>query len=425
MRISRIMNREFFGFTALEISLFFAVFTLPFSNNLNSRAVIVFCLLALFANGLKDKTERLTKNRMWIWPVLLFFIFLASLLWDPNGIHALKAMEKRMSLLALPLLLASLPTFRPKVVKVVFLSFLISIAVVCFCCLVKAEATYTASHDYREFFYQFLSSEMKLNAIYLSWYCAFCLCILLHYYFFNPSPFRFIPTAVAIILYLYFSAFIILLSSKMIIFLFIALTLLSVIYLFYINGKLIAGLLLFLSFLLVSGIVIWNTPYLKWRIEVTSLKKYGGQTDDQNGLAVRQKLWETATRLIEKKPLLGYGVENADQRLVEEYKKSDFQIAAENRYNSHSTYLQTVLNAGLLALIPLLCFLYFSIVTAVRRKNFLFFSFLLLLIPLSVTEAVLEGQKGVVFLTLFILLFIYHSSPDLNNTLRKKDRAPG
>ena len=79
--------------------LFFAIFTMPFGFNLNSLAVIFFCIAGAFQNSWLDKKAQLRTNLLWILPVCLFFIFLASIIWDPNGVDALKALEKRTSFL--------------------------------------------------------------------------------------------------------------------------------------------------------------------------------------------------------------------------------------------------------------------------------------------------------------------------------------
>ena len=168
------------------------------------------------------------------------------------------------------------------------------------------------------------------------------------------------------------------------------------------------GVLLILFIAGAGVIVVWNTHYVRWRISVTLVKKYDDKNDDQNGLAVRQKLWETSARLIKERPVIGYGVMHADQKLIEEYHKDNFEIAATNKYNSHNAYLQTLLNAGLLAFLPLASLLIISIIIAVRRRSYLFLSFMFIIMALGMTEALFEVQKGIVFFVLLLFLFIYH-----------------
>jgi O-antigen ligase len=411
MPIQRLINRDFFGYNILEYTLFLSILTLLLGYNLNSQAVISFCIAGAFRNDWKDKKQRLSKNYMWVLSILLFFVFVSTLIWDPNGINALKSIEKRASFLIIPIIIASVPPFKKQILKTGFFVFVISVLMVCLSCIIMSGREYLITGDYRVFFYQYLSKQMDLNAIYLSLYCTFCLCVLMYYYFINPDPFKFISKPLAITLYITLLVFIILLSSKMMIFLSIVLTILSILYVAYKRGRLIAGLLLIAFIICAGGLIIWNTHYVRWRIQVTLVKKYHNQNDDQNGLAVRQKLWETSMKLIKERPLLGYGVMHANERLVQEYRRDNFIIAAENKYNSHSVYLQILLNGGVLAFMPLFMLLLTSSIIAIRRRSYLFLTFLFITILLGITEALFEGQKGIVFFVLFLFLFIYHFVP--------------
>ena len=88
--------------------------------------------------------------------------------------------------------------------------------------------------------------------------------------------------------------------------------------------------------------------------------------------------------------------------------KNDFQIAVENRYNSHNTYLQVLLNLGILGFIPLLVLLLGALALAWKRKDYLFLMFISTIVLLGITEAIFEGQRGIVFV-IFFLFFIYLS----------------
>ena len=412
MWIHKVINLRVFQFTILEIMLFFAIFTMPFGFNLNSLAVIFFCIAGAFQNSWLDKKAQLRTNLLWILPVCLFFIFLASIIWDPNGVDALKALEKRTSFLFLPVVIASLQRLNKDVLKTAFFVFVVSVFIVCLCCIVRSTSNYLITKDYRIFFYQYLSQQMHLNAIYLSLYCAFCLYIIIFYSFIKPGSLKFLKPIFAIILCLFFGSFILLLSSKTIILISLFTIIGSVLFLSYRKHQLLKGVLFILLIVGAGGLIIWNAPYIKWRIQVTLPKKYEGSDDNQNGLAVRQKLWETSSNLIKKKPIIGYGVKYANERLVEEFNKNDFQIAVENRYNSHNTYLQVLLNLGILGFIPLLILLLGALALAWKRKDYLFLMFISTIVLLGITEAIFEGQRGIVFVIFFLFLFIYHSTSE-------------
>ena len=87
-------------------------------------------------------------------------------------------------------------------------------------------------------------------------------------------------------------------------------------------------------------------------------------------------------------------------------------IAVENRYNSHNTYLQILLNLGILGFIPLLVLLLGALALAWKRKDYLFLMFISTIVLLGITEAIFEGQRGIVFVIFFLFLFIYHSTSE-------------
>jgi O-antigen ligase len=414
--MEKIIPQKRLNFSWFDISLFLAVATIPWGNNLNSIMVIFFCIAGAFKNSITYKKKNLTRNYIWVLPVVFFLIMLISLTWDPNGVRGMNAIEKRLSFLLLPIILASLPPLKAQIIKTALFTFVFSVLVVCSLCLIRSFFDYRQTGDYRVFFYQYLSSQMHLNAIYLSLYCIFSLFILFQYYFVKVDPAKRMRPIVAVFLCLFFTAFVLLLSSKTLIFILFLLSASSILYISYLKKMLLKGIVLIILFTTVTGAVLWQLPYVRWRVQSTFIKKYEGQEDDQNGIAVRQKLWLTAIRLIKERPISGYGVKYGNEKLVEKYKEQNFTIAYENQYNSHNTYLQVLVNVGLLGLLPILLLLYISFVTALRQRNYLLFMFLVLVTFLGFTEAVLDGQKGIVFIVLFLFLLIYHSSLPLNSS---------
>src|SRR5215213_7537213 len=123
----KIIQKKIQHFDFLAVSLYLAVVTIPLGNNLNSRTLILFCVLGIFKNNIRDKKNLLTRILIWILLVLLFIVVLASLIWDPNGIGALKSIEKKVSFLILPIILASIPQVSKRVVKTTFFVFILSI----------------------------------------------------------------------------------------------------------------------------------------------------------------------------------------------------------------------------------------------------------------------------------------------------------
>jgi O-antigen ligase len=97
------------------------------------------------------------------------------------------------------------------------------------------------------------------------------------------------------------------------------------------------------------------------------------------------------------------------------YKKNNFDIAYNYRFNPHNQYLQTWATFGLIGLFFLLGILAVSFKYSITSQN-IFYVFLVLLLSLSmITESMLERQKGVVFFSFFLLLFAaYYLNEEVN-----------
>ncbi len=405
------------AFEWLDLCLCLAVATIPWYYNLNSWALILFCAAAAFKNNLADKKRLLARNYYWLLLVVYYMVLAASLLWDSNGLAALKVMEKHTSFLVLPLAMASVPAFSARAVKAALFSFVASVTIICLLCLALSYKAYTISGDSRLFFYHYLSQQMDLNAIYLSMFVLFCILILLYHCFIIPGASalqKWLLSLVAVFL----SFMVLLLSSKMGIFLTLVSTLVMVLYIFYMRRMLLKGIVLGLLLTAGSALLLWQLPYVKWRIQVTELKAYEGNSDDQNGLAARGVIWKSATGLIAKRPLLGYGLQNGSEQLIAKYREYHFDLAAEEKFNAHDVYLQTLLNTGILGLLPVLLILVGAIVKSLRERNYLFLTFTVTLAMQSITDSLLEVQKGIVFFLLFLLLFYYHSPASFKNIRR-------
>jgi O-antigen ligase len=250
---------------------------------------------------------------------------------------------------------------------------------------------------------------MDLNAIYLSLYCCFSIVILIYYFFISPGKKIFQTRILVLLLCMILAISIILLSAKMVIAI-LALVIISLLlYIGLIKGQLLKSAVLILMISVAGVVAIGQIHYVRWRIGVTLLKKYEGAEDNQNGLAVRQMLWQSAVELIKQRPILGFGIQSAETKLLEKYEEKNFEYGLAQRYNAHNTYLQVTLHCGMVGLIILLLLLAVTIRRVFTQKNFFLFFLLLIILPQSITESMFEVQKGIVFFVTFVCLLANHS----------------
>jgi O-antigen ligase len=379
------------------------VITIPWDNNLNSKCIVAFCILSGLSESWYRKKPRLISSLFWVCCFLYFLTIALSLVWSPSS-AGLKPLEKYAAFLLLaPILTASGILTKP-FLRTSLLCFVGSVLIIIALCFFRSYLEYTQTHDFRLFYYQYLSEQMHLNAIYLSLYCAFSIFVLVHY-FFIENRYRVSLSLVILSICLILEITIFLLSSKMVIFISGLLMMAVLLYVFYLRKKLLTGVLVLGCCLAAGVLIVSQMPYLRWRIEMTQLKKYTGTNDDQNGVAARELMWASSIELIKERPLLGYSPAKSDSMLVKKYQEKGFQLGVEKIYNAHNNFLQSWLDAGVAGFISLLLLLGYPMVRAFRYKSLLYSLFMILMATLCITESVLTVQKGIVFFVIFAAVF--------------------
>jgi hypothetical protein len=75
-----------------------------------------------------------------------------------------------------------------------------------------------------------------------------------------------------------------------------------------------------------------------------------------------------------------------------------------------------LVKAGIIGLLIYLYVLYFSFSKAVKWKDFIFLSFLILISVVSISENILDVNKGIFFYSFFLSLFLLGKSKEKTNS---------
>jgi len=161
-----------------------------------------------------------------------------------------------------------------------------------------------------------------------------------------------------------------------------------------------------LSCILIVGVL--NSRALRDRY-LSELKedlssKFAGQTVEP-----RLERWEIATKLISKSPVIGYGSGSEIQLLQEQYFAKKFYSSYLHRLNSHNQYLSFLIKTGLWGLSIYLITLTYGFRRAIYKQDIVFFSFIMLMAIVSLSENVLDADKGVMFYSIFLSYFAFAS----------------
>jgi O-antigen ligase len=121
----------------------------------------------------------------------------------------------------------------------------------------------------------------------------------------------------------------------------------------------------------------------------------------------RSMAWYSSLEIIKNNFLFGVGTGDATAELNTIYNNLGKPSLAEVNLNSHNQYFDSLIRNGIFGLVGLLL-LYFYGPFDVRFRSWLYGVFLLVIVLTSVTENILDRQKGVVFFAVFnALLYRY------------------
>lgn len=129
------------------------------------------------------------------------------------------------------------------------------------------------------------------------------------------------------------------------------------------------------------------------------------------GDAVEPRLvrWEAAAGLITNSPVIGHGAGTEIGLLQDVFFNKKIYHAFLDKLNIHSQYLSFLIKSGIIGLAVYLATLFFGFKAAWQKRDLLFFSFMLLVALVSVSENLLDVDKGVMFYALFFSFFAFSS----------------
>lgn len=413
------------------ISVLLLAFFIPLSFRISIYilAILSLGLLYNFFNFKKSTPFFSEKNRVLILSFSVVYIFyLIGLLNTDNLKYGKTELQSFLSFLIFPLLFFGLDKSFYSIRNLESLKkfFIAGVLVSTLYSYGHSVWMYIQSGEKAWFYYEKIAETIK-HPTYFSMYIAFAISILLNDIkktdkFLNFSSF------IYIIILLWFTLFIILLSSKAGL-----ISLVLVLLIFGIKAVFFDETKVFHLFktLFVFGAMIgfyYLFPTLSTRMNVAgnALNKNDQQLKNElntqhDGSNVRIAIWKVSMNLIKQKSVFGYGSGDVKDVLETECRKTGFSYGADRHFNCHNQFLQTTIAIGLIGLFALLYFLLMPLYRALKTRNFLMIALLVIVIENSLFESILERQYGIVFSVFFICLFFSFSLLGENFTKKNNE----
>ena len=410
------------------ILLSLIVAAMPFKLNYTNLFLIAAFLYSLYKLIIKKEKVKLMTFFM-LFPLLFFLITLVSALVSEDVPTGLKAVDRNLLLLLIPITLAVL-TREEVPLKKLFLVFISSNVVATAFLLIVNVLKYAKGLDTSQLFFHEFTQPYRHHPVYYSLNLAMSCFMLNDLSFKGLINFKYGRS----IFYIFTSiliAGIFFCSSKIII------TLFSILYVVQLLLKIKKSkhkiLIVFLS--TVALVSISNIDYVKNRFkEGLKIEFSEFQPVDDIRLAKRftyserKSISDLDHRMLlakigffhlinDEKLLTGYGVGDVQNYL--DYYYMTYGLAPNwfEGHNLHNQYLEILISHGLPVFLFFMIYLVTSSYQLIRSKNIIYIYFVLIMVTAFCFESYLMRNKGIVFLYFFITIFLI----DLQKKARSHD----
>ena len=374
-----------------------------FDNNINSKVLIGIGVILLFKLTKEDFIHTVKLH----YPLLLFFgISIISLLYTSEFKNGIKEIEGLLIIPAAILIFSSL-TRKPATLKYISVVYIFIVLVATLYSHIQVIQAFLENNEtsYKQFFnlnysYKALANTLNLHPTYYALYILTAIIFVLH--FIKEKKVSKYQKLLLFLVFIYFSIFIVQLSSRMAIVILYAVILFNLIQYIITEKKIIPGVFLLILFHSLAFILIMNIGVTKYRFQhLMGFTYYTGYTVNDSNHKI--KLW-TAAINANQNILLGNGIGDVQTSLNEQYEKASLKTPLTLKYNSHNQYIQYYVGLGILGLSVFIYLLFYYTKLFIITKNSIGLQFILVVAILSFTECLWNRHNGIVFIIFMIML---------------------
>ena len=378
---------------------------LPF-DRFFSQVVFISLIIHTLIH-LKKKTGS-TINKTVLIPAALYLLFFVSFFYSPDKANAIKELGRQLPIIIFPLFFAYTEfDFRKyRMQLLIFFSMVCTLTV-----LYLLFDTLRVVFEYNlplkvlfsaEFINHNFSAPIEMHATYLSMYVALSLVSCLYFFVTGFSFLQKITYGLAISV---LAAGLILLSSRAVI---IALCFILAVFPFLVlkEKKRIKYSIGIAAVLLIAFLVTMKIDSLRTRFISDLSQELAKPSVVMNVISEsRVARWKCALELVRKSPVIGYGIGSEKRLLKEKYFEQKLYSSYINSLDAHNQYLSFLLKTGIIGLGVFLFVLFSGFKAALLEKDIFFTGFLVLVTVVSVSENILDVNKGIFFFSFFFSLF--------------------
>lgn len=378
---------------------------LPFDHFYSEWLLIIFCVHTLI-HLKRNKLVALRNKNIWI-IASLFFVTVAAIIFSNYKPDGFKDINHQFGILLFPVFLSltnlDINKYKLPLLEIFGLTCTIAILYL-FVYAIRIMHYFHLPYSSlagNTFLNQNFSAPIGLHATYLSMYATLSISIFL-YLAFSKKHFKNYVYIFCIGILL---AGLVQLSSRSVIISAGVIAFFPVPFLLVHGRKKLLYFITSLAIFLLAVLVITQISSLKKRYINDLENDLSDYTNPGDQSESRMLRWGLEWQLIQQSPLIGYGSGAEINILKDKYFENKFYKPYLVELNAHSQYLSFLLKAGIPGLLLFLYVLYSGFAEALKRKDFIFLSFMIILCVVSVSENILDLNKGVFFYAFFCSFF--------------------
>jgi O-antigen ligase len=384
--------------------LYAIAFFIPLWTQINNGFIVLFVLLGIFS---LIKGYSTIKPNAILFLVLGFYVLhVIGLSFSENLPRGLFDLEVKLSFLVFPIGFAGISSIKDDAYRNVLRSFLYgTLAAAVICLSQSAYKVLILDQGY----WHFLTSRFSVivHQSYFAMYLIFALIV--HAYLEWPIVNRKQPkkNALNAFVFLFLSVAVVLTGSKIGFIMWISITFGLMIALLKTLKSRWIPIVAMLTIFIVIGVIFSQAPMLQER--VLNLVKVA-QSDSvdpsaKESTAVRSLVYSSAWEIVTTQDWFGQGTGDFQVKLDEIYHQRNYEKAAEQHLNAHNLFLQTWIAQGIPGLLMILALFFLMFFKSIQSSDYIFLSFSLLFLLISLTESALNMRAGVLFFAFFLMLF--------------------
>ncbi|MCX6268082.1 MAG: O-antigen ligase family protein [Bacteroidetes bacterium] len=408
------------------LALLFAIaFTIPLS-----KVVLPWLIVLLALNWLIEgeylKTFPLIfkeRTRFFIFSFsFLYILYLIGLIHTTNFQYAGEDLGMKLSILLFPLIFATsrFPILGKKETGVILRVF--AAGCIAGSLIFLGRACYHTFFLHQSGAFYYTSLAWNFHPSYYALYLTFAVSNILWFFLVAQSVKGFLKTAMHVLILLFFTLMIVLLSSKSGLLIWLAVVGFYVAILAFRYKRWLTVAVFLPSALIAFFLFMVIFPSASGRVSQAKQDLASADTAQNASRSTNERvlIWKSSQEIIKQNGIFGVGTGDVRDELMAEYQRREVMGVLKHYLNAHNQYVQTFIALGIIGLLLLVTMIVMPAIYSIKKEHYLYFAFLFMTGISMFFESMFERQEGVVFYAFFNTL-LFASAFALNEPEPVKD----